>query len=465
MPWNIPRICISSASGSGGKTMLALGLGRSFTRHGLKVKPYKKGPDYIDSAWLRSACHTRTTNLDLYFMPPDALYSLFMSSARGADFAIIEGNRGLYDGMDDEGTYSTATLARFLKTPILLCLNCAKTTRTMAAVIQGLINFEKDLDFCGVVLNRVASSRHETALRRAIENHTPLKVLGALPKEKRPILSERHMGLASLESARGGEADRMLDRLGDLVANNCDVPAIIERGSIAPQLDPLWEVKILPKTGPIARIGYVMDKALWFYYPENLDALKNCGANLIQLSMFDESRENFENWENISGLYLGGGFPEDYAQEIARSPFLKKIKAFANAGMPIYAECGGFILLCEKFERDGCSWPMGGVFSETVHWHPLPMGLGYVEGQVVKKNVFFPEGLILRGHEFHYSLCEERERETCLKLARGCGLVNSGRDALTVNNVWAGFTHIFAAAIPCWARNFTDTAAKFARGE
>lgn len=459
---NIPRICVSATHGSCGKTLLSLGLGRKLRDLGLKVKPFKKGPDYIDAAWLSQACGTPATNLDLFFTPAPDLRQLFGSSAESGEFALIEGNRGLYDGMDERGSYSTAELARTLNAPLLLCVDCSKTTRTMAAVLKGLTGFEEGLDFRGVVLNRVASSRHETALAKAIEAHTDLEILGAIPRNGDLTLPERHMGLA-----RSGyeDAEKFLDRAASIVGENCDIDKIIASASGAPpiEFDKAPLAPVVESRRPV--IGYVRDRAFWFYYPENLDALVKVGAVLVPLSIADRQSDE-ANWERVSGLYIGGGFPEDFGAEIAASPRLAKLRRFADEGMPIYAECGGLIALCESLEKDGRRFAMGGVLPERIVWRPRPRGLGYIQGQVVAENIFFPKGLILRGHEFHYSEREAGSSRSAfgLSLARGTGFIERDGerfDALVKNNVWASFAHIFAPAVPCWAKNFVSAARKY----
>ena len=460
-PVSLPRICVSSAHGSGGKTLLSLGLGRKLRERGLAVKAFKKGPDYIDAAWLSQACGSPASNLDLYFASPPDIVRLFIESAKGFDFALIEGNRGLYDGADVNGSYSTAELARTLTAPILLCVDCAKTARTMAAVLKGLIGFEDGLTFCGVVLNRVASARHEAALIQSIEASCPLKILGVLPRSDALFLPERHMGLTR-RGDRREEAEAFIERAARLIGENCDLDGVIADASATPPVVVPEEIERPDQPRERVAIGYVRDAAFWFYYQENLAALERSGAELIPLSLLDDSPD----WDNISGLYMGGGFPEDFAEEIAVSPRLATLRRFAAEGMPVYAECGGLIALCESLEKDGKSYDMAGVFPERIVWRPRPQGLGYIQGQVAAENPFFPKGLILRGHEFHYSARQGGAELTAagLTLARGMGLVaidGKNFDGLIKNNVWAAFAHIFAPAVPCWARNFVAAAREY----
>lgn len=459
-----PRICIASTSGGGGKTLLSLGLCRLLTQKNLKIKPFKKGPDYIDAAWLAAAARYPATNLDPFFMDASNLENLFCASMGNRDMAIIEGNRGLYDGLNESGICSTSNLARALASPILLCIDCAKSTRTIAAILNGLINFERGLHFAGVILNQVGSERHATSLRAAIEANTSLKILGILPRLKKNPLPERHMGLASKGVELNERMESTLDTLANLVRENCEIDKILALAQECPPLENRrsGEHKIVQKK---CTIGVVRDEALWFYYPENLAALEEAGANLVFLSLMDNCEKAASPWQNLDGLYLGGGFPEDFPDRISRSPCLEKIRKMADQGLPIYAECGGLIALCASLQKNEQTWPMANIFPCKAVWHPEPQGLGYVEARVSLDNPWHPSGSSIRGHEFHYSHClwESAPQKCALELKRGVGISKDkkGLDGLVYKNVWASYTHIFAPAVPHWARNFVALACAF----
>ncbi len=466
-----PRFVISSLSGGGGKTLLSLGLCNAFTQKGSKVKPFKKGPDYIDSMWLAEACQTLCTNLDLNFVDDKKIQSLFAHalSFDSYDLAIIEGNRGLFDGLDVQGSCATSELARILKTPIILSLNVTKMTRTSAALIQGLINFEDDLDIAGVVLNQVGSARHESIVRASIEHYTNIPVLGSIPRLKDNPLPEKHMGLCQCNNH-----SEILNVLGEVVTESCDIQRIYDialSASMLPQAHPFWETPCIELNSNAPRIGHVYDEAFWFYYVENLEALARAGAEIVPLSVLDPSP-----WPtDLHGLYLGGGYPEDFAAKISGSPHLAHIKAMAENNMPIYAECGGFMLLASELVRDDVGYPMAGVFPVHTHFHKKPQGLGYVQAKVSAANPFHPEGQIFKGHEFHYSHCLPDSTQPlhdmfCLQLDKGVGMgrfecdgVAHYCDGLTWKNTFAAYTHIYAPACPWWAQNFVALAQKFAQ--
>ena len=464
---SLPRLTVSSLSGGGGKTLLSLGLAGALTEQGFEVVPFKKGPDYIDAAWLAAAAGRPASNLDPFFLAPDRLRSLFVHQvartaspaalAEGRCLALVEGNRGLYDGMDLEGSCSTASLARDLEAPVLLSLNATKMTRTAAALIQGIMGFEKGLRFAGVVLNQVGRARHASYLRACIEQYTDMPVLGELPRLAENPLPERHMGIASLLGDRLSETcESALAILKAHVREHVDLDRILEASRTAGSLEnvaPFWDGEpVAPADPPV--IAVVRDASLWFYYRENFEALERAGAKLAFVSLLDGGAWDFAG---IDAVYLGGGFPEDYLDALSQSPRLKELACEARRGLPVYAECGGFMILSRAIAREGRSWPMAGLLPVDIDVFPRPRGLGYVEAVVAKENPYHPLGLRLRGHEFHYSTARNAGCEPALMLEKGTGM-GQGRDALAAGRVWGSYTHIFAPAVPTWAGRFVEAA-------
>lgn len=450
--------------------MLSLGLARLLRNKGYAVLPVKKGPDYIDAAWLSGASGHPATNLDPYLLDgaglraqlANARESILTDDEQARALAVIEGNRGLFDGMDISGSCSTATLARELDTPVLLTINVTKMTRTVAAILQGLAGFEKGLRFAGVVLNRTGSSRHSEYIRRSIEAYTDFEVLGELPRQKKNLLPERHMGIASWAGdSLSDTAEETLETLAAFVSAHVDCDKIIAKARTAPPLaaGPFWQTPAVhPDVRPV--IGYVRDACLWFYYRENLEALERAGARLVQLSLFDTREWNWSGPDGLDAVYLGGGFPEDYLEELSKSPRLTELAGQARSGLPVYAECGGMMVLARSISKDGKKWPMGNVLPADIETDTHPQGLGYVQGQLLKDTPFYPKGFILHGHEFHYSRATEgfiNPDDAVLKLSRGKGL-NKGLDALVQGSAWGSYTHIFAPVIPSWAETFCSLA-------
>lgn len=505
---SVTAFCISAISGGGGKTMLSIGLARALNDDGYLVKPFKKGPDYIDAAWLSAAAGVDATNLDLFFLSGEKLRVFFQSSlasclagiktgdASPNVLALVEGNRGLFDGLDMDGSCSTSALCRTLHLPVLLCLDCTKMTRTIAAVVRGITSFEP-VSFCGIVLNRVGSKRHERALMDAMSLYTDVPVIGALPRLRTNPLPERHMGIAFQQV---DEREKKIAGLSEFVRQHVDLHKLtgfVEEGRKESEACPhesraekgwadehcpahLHDVYPMrtrePQSSFRPRIGFVRDEAIWFYYPENLKALEQAGASLVGLSILGTDRHNVDAWQSLDGVYLGGGFPEDYAQNLNRD-ILAILASHAEKGMPVYAECGGMVILGEELETPSGKWPMAGFLPFKIRWTEKPQGLGYVSGTVVRENPFFPAGILLRGHEFHYSRCStniQRDR-FALRLQRGVGFgpmmdePAQNADACAANfdgivklNTWASWMHIFAPAIPGWANSFVKLTSVFA---
>jgi len=453
---NFPRITIAGLRGGSGKTILSLALCWLFSRQGLKVKAFKKGPDYIDAKWLSLASGYHASNLDPFLFSSSQIQSLFRSKADFFDLAIIEGNRGLFDGKDTRGSCSTAELARILDSPVLLVLDCTKVTRTMAAVVLGCTMFEEDLNLAGVILNQIAGARHRDIARRSIEKYTHVPVLGALPKLGDNPIPERHMGLISHEEYTGRE--EMFKSIGQVVSDNVDVERVLELAGQAPAWrEPAMSgLQVTPGMNPPrAVIGVVRDKAFWFYYQENLEALQDQGAGIVELSLVSRA-----DWPEIHGLYLGGGFPETVAQELAGNDIAKsRIRDLARKGLPIYAECGGFMYLAESLEFQGENFPMAGVFPVQTKVFNKPQGHGYIRAGIISPNPFYALGEKIVGHEFHYSRCLSLDTEArfCMRLDRGTGMKGC-LDGLLYKNVLAGYAHVHALSAANWAGNFVRAA-------
>jgi cobyrinic acid a,c-diamide synthase len=457
------RLVLAGLSGGAGKTILTLGLCRALTATGLRVRPFKKGPDYIDAAWLGLAAGRDAANLDPYLFPSSRIVPLFLEKSQEADLSLVEGNRGLYDGMDVAGTCSTAALAKTLAAPVVLCLDATKMTRTAAAIVAGIKSFEPDLNLAGVIVNRTGGARHRAIVRECIETLAKVPVLGALPRLPENPIPERHMGLVS--NREHGAVDAILDGLADFVAQHVDLDRLVAIARSAPPLPDLGETRSAPPPAPAGGrpvIGVVRDAALWFYYPENLEALTRAGAELAFVSLLENAP-----WPDLDGLYLGGGFPETQAQALADNTAVRdRVRALAEADLPIYAECGGFMYLCQTLQLGDAVYPMAGVFPLATHLCARPQGLGYSRATVDRANPFHPVGTTLAGHEFHYSKCLPALDSTpgpdhfCLAMERGVGML-AGRDGLLRASTFAAYTHIHAEGAPHWAPNFVAAALRY----
>lgn len=449
------KLAIGAPHGRSGKTTVTLGLILALRNKNLTVQPFKKGPDFIDPSWLTLAAGRECRNLDLYFMDHESLARHFYASSQNADIAIIEGAMGLYDGLDFEGSDSTAAVARAVKAPVILIVDATRMTRSAAALVKGFNNFEEGTEIAGVILNKVARPRHEEMLRKSIEGYAGVPVLGAIPKHKNLVIADRHLGLVP-----AAEMDRTYELMGFLqrtVAETVDMEALISiAGSDGP--GPVIETSEV-KHAHSVRIGVIRDKVFSFYYPENLEALDRAGADLIYIDSLHDT-----DLPAVDGLYIGGGFPEVYGAELEQNTGLRaSIRRAAATGMPIYAECGGLMYLARKLHYDGRSFEMCGVLPCDTRMSLKPKGHGYSAMSTITPNYLFEVGSMIKGHEFHHSQTvnyNAQELQTIYQVQRGYGL-NGKVDGIIHRNVIASYNHIYAASHPEWAINFVNQA----RGE
>jgi len=453
-----PGIVVAALRGGSGKTIFSVGIIAALRRLGRSIAPFKKGPDYIDAGWLALAAGRPCYNLDAFLIDREIILGSYHTHTRNTDFTLIEGNRGLYDCIDTQGATSTAELAKLLSLPVILCIDATKTTRTMAAVVGGITAFDPDVRIGGIVLNRVAGKRHQSILTRSIEEYTGIPVLGAVPKLREQRFPERHMGL--VPTPEHSWAAPAIDAIREVAENHLDIERIqrladtalpVAAGVPCASED---STTIADPAAPV--IGILKDSAFQFYYPENLEALKAAGAKLVFTSPLKDER-----LPRVDALYIGGGFPETHARELeANATFRGELKALADGGLPVYAECGGLMYLGERLVLKDGSFEMAGVLPAVFGFSRRPQGHGYTIVRVARENPYYERGATLLGHEFHYSSVKEwrgAPENLTFSMERGSGFID-GQDGVCVNNVLATYTHIHALGTPQWARALVDQA-------
>ncbi len=460
--YNIPRVVIAALKGGAGKTLITLGLIAALRKRGLRVAAFKKGPDYIDAAWLAMAADSPCHNLDRYLFGAEGVKRSFASNIIGRDIAVLEGNRGLFDGVDAMGTYSTADLARILEAPVVLIVDATKMTRTAAALVLGCQKLERDVRLAGVILNKVAGTRHRTILTEAIEHSVGVPVIGSIHKLMWSRLPQRHLGL--LPIFEHPDSNQFVRQTADLIENQINLGAFLNIARVAPPfsatpIDKSVRPNVLPQN-PRVTIGVVRDSAFQFYYPENLAALKNHGAELLEVSALKDAA-----LPDVDALYIGGGFPETHADILAANVgFKTSLKRAVEKGLPVYAECGGLMYLCQSLVIDDKAFPMADIFPVQAVLHRNPQGLGYITVKVVRPNPFYPIGKELTGHEFHYSMLSPATCPRCgyvFEVLRGTGVGNQ-RDGLIYRNALGTYTHLHAIGEEAWARGIVFAARRFA---
>jgi cobyrinic acid a,c-diamide synthase len=453
-----PRLVIAAPQGRSGKTTVTLGLCAAFKARGLALQPFKKGPDYIDPSWLSEAAGRVCRSLDPFFyQQPEDLLRAFVRPAQKADLSLVEGNHGLFDSFDETGVGSTAAVARTLDAPILLVVNATRIGRSAAAIVHGCQTFEAGTNIAGVVLNNVAHGRHEARTRQAIESHCGIPVVGAIPRDEKLTIPDRHLGLVPREeeetllsaiTACQHAIERHLDL--DLVldiARAASVLPALEQEDFSNQVDQESKVKI----------GVLRDRAFTFYYPENLEALERAGANLVFVDAFVDTE-----LPSLDALHIGGGFPEMFLDELSANASLRAaIREAIENGLPVYAECGGLMYLSQRIVWGEKSAQMVGALPCEIEMTGKPQGHGYVVALVEHENPFFEPGTILRGHEFHNSRLISTSTEklliTAYQLSRGRGL-GDYHDGLLYRNVLASYTHLHIGGAPEWAKGLVARA-------
>jgi cobyrinic acid a,c-diamide synthase len=441
-------ILVSGAWRSSGKTTIATGLVAGLVQRGVSVQPFKKGPDYIDPQWLGMAAGRACRNLDPHLQGDAEVAAHWARHAAGCDVGLVEGNLGLHDGMDLEGSDSNAALARLLGIPVVLVFDARGMSRGAAALLHGLATFDPATRIAGVILNRVGGPRHEGKLRAAIERFTGIPVLGAIGEDPRLGVLERHLGL--VPAGEMADAQARIAAMRDAVCANLDVDAVLD---IARTAAPVAAAEPSPPSpGPALRIGIAKDRAFGFYYADDLDAFRDAGATLVPVDTLHDA-----SLPDVDGLFIGGGFPESLGAELAANARLRaSLRRAIEDGLPVYAECGGLMYLARSLSWRGHTWEMVGAIPADVVMHGKPVGKGYVR---LAETAAHPwgsgEGTALRAHEFHYSSLVNVDPGVryAYRVARGEGM-GGGRDGIVHRNVLATYAHQRSAGGNDWVRRF-----------
>ena len=451
------RFLVSAAHKSSGKTTITVGLCAALSAQGLIVQPFKKGPDYIDPMWLSQASGRECFNLDPFLMTPEQITSCFVRHAAGADISIVEGNKGLYDGLALDGSNSNAALAQLLDLPVVLVLDARGMTRGIAPLILGYQAFDSRIRIAGVILNQLGGARHESKLRAVIEHYTDVQVLGAIAHDPRLAVVERHLGL--MPNHELDDAAQRVRAMGKLIAAQIDLSRVLQLAAGAAPLPsaPTAMVSQPPLQQQQVRIGLARDKAFGFYYPDDLMALESAGAKIVP---FDTLKDTA--LPEVDGLFIGGGFPEMYMPALQANVAMREsIRAAIEAGLPAYAECGGLMYLARKLRWRESSYNMVGALPADVVMHDHPVGRGYVELQTTA-NAPWPvnaDGVqaSLRGHEFHYSSVENLapDLKFAYRVLRGHG-IDGKHDGIVYRNVLASYAHLRSGAGTDWVQHFVS---------
>jgi cobyrinic acid a,c-diamide synthase len=446
-------LLIGATRKSSGKTSFSLGLASALHARGHRVQTFKKGPDYIDPMWLSRASHRPCFNLDFHNMTPPEIRALFQRQCCGAEVVLVEGNKGLHDGMAVDGSDSSAGLAALLGLPVILLVDASGITRGIAPLLRGYREFEPRVDIAGVVLNKVAGSRHEHKLRNAIEHYCDVPVLGAIGRGAHMEIEERHIGL--VPSSEDLYAKKRIEAIGRTVADSVDIDALLEATRSAPFPRQPEDAPSVARTRPRVRIGVARDRAFCFYYPDDIETMRRLGVEVV---CFDALRH--DALPDVDALFIGGGFPELHLDALADNSGMRAdIKRFVEDGRPVYAECGGLMYLCRHITYSGATRPMVGALPANAVMQPRPVGRGYVVLRETDRHPWPPldggKGGELPVHEFHYSRLVDLGGDAAFAydVLRGAG-IREGKDGLIHRNTLAVYSHHRNVGTNRWVERF-----------
>lgn len=457
---------ISAPGRSSGKSLVSMGLARYACRQGTKVQTFKKGPDYIDPLWLKAASANSCYNLDPYTQSTAELRTVYEKYP--AELVLVEGTMGLHDGLATDGSDCNAAIAELLGLPVLLVIDCRGMHRTIAALVNGLTAFDPEVNFSGVILNRVRTARHGDKIEQAISQYCDVPLLGKMPENRKLQIEEQELGLVSAMDHPG--INQYMDRVADVLEASCDLHTLIQPQLVRPKtVQPMTTGTLVhSECVPSVRVGLARDEAFHFYYEDDLRELRSRGVELVE---FSPLRDRLP--EDLDGLLLGGGFPERHLQVLTENEACRQALAAAIAeGLPVRAECGGLMYLCHSIVTGAAterkSWPMVGAVKGIAHMCAKPQGRGYMQ---LKINPGLQDSLLvslqagesalsmqpLRAHEFHHSSITFDSEPDCLyEVTRGFGL-DGQRDGVCVKNVVASFAHLRHTASTPWVDWFLDT--------
>ena len=443
------RIVIAGTGSGVGKTTLTIGLMSALKKIGLTVQGFKCGPDYIDPSYHTAVTNRTSRNLDSWMLTQDTVLDVFTHGSHGADISIIEGVMGFFDGKNPETNEgSTAEISMITKSPVLLVVNCESMARSAAAVVKGFQCFAEGPNIVGVIANKVGSEGHFQLVKKAIEQECQIPVIGYLKRELDIEIPERHLGL--IPSMERGELDPFFDQLGTLVTETVDIDQLLQLAVAEPLMVSRRSSIFKREREPIVRIAVAKDTAFNFYYPENLEIMEAKGIEIVYFSPLADE----ELPQGVDGLYIGGGFPEEFAHELACNEKAKRsVKAAIENGLPTLAECGGFMYLTESIETtEKKKHEMVGVIPGSVQMQSKLAALGYREIKGHPSNYLLEE-LTAKGHEFHYSSFHGAEDDIPYAYETK-GMRGISKEGYLLQNLVAGYTHFHFASCPEMVENW-----------
>ena len=446
-------VYISAAHKSSGKTIISLGISSILVNSNYQVQTFKKGPDYIDMGWLELSSRRQCYNLDFNTQTKKEIINFYNNKKK--EINIIEGNKGLFDGLDVKGSDDNSAMSILTKSNVLLVIDTQGITRGIAPLLQGYLNFEKKCNIQGIILNKVNSERHESKLINAVKNYTDLKILGSVRRNKELAISERHLGLIPANEKK--LANKKINQISNIINDSIDKNEFLKIGidfkENKPAMNLIDDIQI--KKRRIVRIGIFYDKAFGFYYADDLDTFKKYGAEIVYIDS-----EKDKNLKKVDAIFIGGGFPEVNADKIINNrKLMLEVKNFIEKGGPAYAECGGLMYLAKSIKYKNKTYRMTGIIPGAIKMHEKPIGRGYMKLKVKKSHLWgIKENTLLKAHEFHHaSLKYEKNQKNkhVYDVARGYG-INGRYDGFVYKNLLANFAHLRHTKKSPWVKHFIN---------
>ena len=439
---------ITSTKKSSGKSIITIGLTAVLNSLNYKLSVFKKGPDYIDPLWISKSGKTNCYNLDFNTMSLQEIKSLYKQKTSTSDINIVEGNKGLFDGVSLDGSDSNAALAKLLKLEIILVIDCIGITRGIAPLINGYQQFDSKLKYKGIILNNIASDRHESKIINAVNEYSDFKVFGSVYKNKKLEILEQHLGLQP--SFTKSNSNNIIKNISSVIKSSVDMKHLLKGIKIKKQSPIIVSTSTKRKYTDI-KIGIPLDNAFGFYYADDLEKIKSFGAKIIFFNTLKD-----KSIPKVDALFIGGGFPELVAHELSsNNKMMESIKKFIEANKPVYAECGGLMYLAKSIKINKQTFKMVGVIDARVAMNSKPIGRGHVELTTLSSHPWLKSNDIINTHEFHYSdiLLNTKTSEFTYKVKRGYG-INGKYDGIKYKNLMATYSHLRDTKKTNWIENY-----------
>lgn len=438
---------ITSTKKSSGKTIITIGLSALLREMKYKLSVFKKGPDYIDPLWISQASGCQCYNLDFNTMSNGEIKKLYMDKTKISNISIVEGNKGLFDGVSLDGSDSNAQLAKFLNLKTILVIDCAGITRGIAPLVNGYEQFDKNIKYKGIILNNIATDRHEGKIINALKEYTNLKVIGSVHKNSDLNIIEQHLGL---EPSFLKSNTKTIKNISSIIKSSIDYKYLV-KGLKKKKMNTLAKrVTVSPDYSDI-KLGVAFDNAFGFYYADDIDKIKSLGVKICYFNTIKNKK-----LPKVDALLIGGGFPELFASKLNfNKNMMESIKDFVEANKPVYAECGGLMYLAKSIKYNNKTIKMVGAIDGKVVMNSKPVGRGYVELAQHLRHPWPMESDIIRAHEFHYSniTLNKKINSFAYKVKRGYG-INGKYDGVLYKNLLATYSHLRDTNQSMWIKNY-----------